>query len=72
MTQRDKVLRHLREVGPITPMDAIRNYSITRLAAVIYTLRDEGYIISSKTIKTFNKFGEPCRYSKYKLRQTQC
>ena len=66
MTQRQKVLRHLQS-GSITPIDALREYSIMRLAAIICDLKAEGYDIKSEMQKSVNKFGEPCRFSKYTL-----
>ena len=32
MNQKQKVLRHLKEVGAITPLDAMQDYSICQLA----------------------------------------
>jgi len=49
--QKQKVLRHLKSIGSINPLDALKEYSIMRLAAVIYDLKDENEIlIRSNTI----------------------
>lgn len=50
MTQCEKVLRHLREFGTITPMDAIREYGCLRLGARICDLRRDGHQIKSKIV----------------------
>ena len=33
MTQTERVIKHLKEYGSITPLEAIREYGITRLGA---------------------------------------
>lgn len=67
VTQKDIVLKHLRDFGSITSWEAFTEYGITRLSAVIYILRAEGYDIESETIKTLNRYGNPTRFSKYSL-----
>ena len=39
ITQDDRVLRHLEENDGITSWEAIKEYGITRLSAVIFRLR---------------------------------
>ena len=46
-TKTGKVLKHLQEQGSITSWDAIQLYRVTRLAAVILNLKQEGYQIQS-------------------------
>lgn len=41
MNQKDIVERHLRDYGSITPMEALEDYGIYRLAAVVHQLRTE-------------------------------
>jgi hypothetical protein len=69
LTQKQKVLRHLKEIGAITPVQAFFDYSIMRLAAIVFILKDEGYNIKTTILKSENKFGEPVRYAQYKLDQ---
>ena len=69
LTQKKKVLRHLKEIGAITPVQAFFDYSIMRLAAIVFILKDEGYNIKTTILKSENKFGEPVRYAQYKLDQ---
>lgn len=52
MTQNEKVLRHLQEFGSITPLDALKEYSIMRLASRISDLKRMGYKITSEIITT--------------------
>lgn len=67
MTQCEKVLRHLRELGTITPMDAIREYGCLRLGARICDLRRDGHQIKSKIVTGRNRFGEVTHYAEYSL-----
>lgn len=67
MTQCEKVLRHLREFGTITPMDAIREYGCLRLGARICDLRQDGNQIKSKIVTGRNRFGEVTHYAEYSL-----
>lgn len=69
MTQCEKVLRHLREFGTITPMDAIREYGCLRLGARICDLRRGGYPIKSRIITGRNRFGEVTHYAEYSLEE---
>lgn len=67
LNQKQKVLRHLKEVGAITPVQAFFDYSIMRLAAVIFDLKEDGYNITTTILKSQNKFGEKVSYGQYKL-----
>ena len=67
LTQKEKVLRHLQEVGALTPVQAFFDYSIMRLATRIFELKEDGYKIETIMLKSENKFGEPVRYAQYKL-----
>lgn len=67
LTQKEKVLRHLQEVGALTPVQAFFDYSIMRLATRIFELKEDGYKIETIMLKSQNKFGEPVRYAQYKL-----
>ena len=66
MTQTERVIKHLKEYGSITPLEAIREYGITRLGARIWDLRDLGYDIETETSK--NRFGDKTSYAKYVLK----
>lgn len=67
MNQTTAVLNHLQEHGSITSMEAIELYGATRLADIIFRLRNRGYFI--KTIDCIGKtrFGDTCRYAKYAM-----
>ena len=67
LNQKDRVLRHLETYGSIDPRQAYFDYSIMRLAAVIFNLKEEGHDIKSESITSKNKFDEPVSYAKYTL-----
>lgn len=67
MTQKEMVLRHLQRFGTIQPMEALSDYSIYRLAAVINDLRKEGHLINTIKVPHQNKFGHKSHYAKYHL-----
>ena len=69
LSQKEKVLRHLKEVGPITPLDALIDYAIMRLTSRICELKDEGYDIKSELVSSRNKFNEKVSFSKYTLNE---
>lgn len=62
MTKKQKILSHLKSGKSITSMQAIDLYRVTRLAAVVHTLKKEGYPIESKNVK-----GNDGAYSVYKM-----
>ena len=59
-TKTGKVLAHLQQEGSITSWDAIQLYRATRLSAIIFNLRKEGYNIKSK-----NESGEGSHWTRY-------
>lgn len=62
MTQANIVWKHLTNRGPMTSVEAIGLYGITRLAAVVNRLRKRG-----KNITTVMKPGVHGTYAEYKL-----
>lgn len=67
MTQNEMVLKHLKEIGTLTSMEAFERYGITRLSARISNLREMGIPISTKTITSKNRFGQTTNYAEYRL-----
>lgn len=50
-TQKQQILAYLKKHKSITSWEAIQEFHITRLAAVIFDLKDDGYIISTQRMK---------------------
>lgn len=51
MNQTEAVLRHLRHRGSITPLQALQDYGIFRLAARVAELRSAGHDIETATVR---------------------
>ena len=67
ITQCERILRHLRDYGSITSLEAITEYGILRLAARINDLKERGYNITSETVVGENRYQEKVHYSVYRL-----
>ena len=65
ITQKDRVLQYMYDVGSITSLDAIREFGITRLAAVIKNLRDAGYNIKTTMEASKNRYNETVHFARY-------
>ena len=68
MTHYDRVLQHLQDFGGITSWEAFEWYGITRLSAIIFDLRKDGYPIENETICSKNRYGDPVHFAKYVLK----
>ena len=66
-TQCERILRHLRDYGSITSLEAITEYGILRLASRINDLKRQGYNISAERGKGKNRYGEPTSFAVYRL-----
>lgn len=69
VTQRMIVYKHLKRHGSITSWEAIKEYGITRLSAVIFDLRNNGIDITDKWFVFTNRFGEQSRFKMYLYRR---
>jgi len=69
VTQCDKVLRHLRDFGSITLLEALKEFGCMRLGARIHDLKRMGYDIGMELETAVNRYGEKTRYARYTLRR---
>ena len=67
ITKKQMVLDHLKNHGSITSMEAIDNYGATRLSAIIFNLRKEGYSIDTLDVNGVDRYGNSVVYGKYVL-----
>lgn len=67
LTQCEKIIRHLREYGSISSLEAITEYGILRLASRITDLKRRGYNIVGETKTGRNRFQEKTSYKVYRL-----
>ena len=67
MTKEQLILKHLKSGRPITPMQAWHKYGCYRLGARVCALRQAGYAITTKLIKTRDRNGRVCRVAEYRM-----
>lgn len=67
MTQRERVVQYIKEVGSITAWEAMKELGVMQLAARLCELKDEGYRFGKQTEKGKNRYGDPCRWTRYTL-----
>lgn len=65
MSQKKMVLDYIREFGSITPLDGFRDLGVTRLAAVIFELKEDGHDIHTERERGKNRYGHPTMYARY-------
>ncbi len=54
VSQTKQVLWHLRKLGAITPLDALKKYGCFRLGARIYDLKQDGHRIDKEMVEVGN------------------
>ena len=64
-TQTDAIKWHLKNYGSITSLEAINEYGATRLASVIFNLKEMGYNIHSTDLEFITRFGRKTTIAKY-------
>lgn len=69
MNQKQRVEKYIKDFGSITPLEAIYDLGITKLATVVSDMKKEGYVFYQKLEKGKNRWGEPTRYMKYAFKQ---
>lgn len=69
-TKKEQVLRHLIKKKSITSWDAIQLYGATRLSAIIFNLRDAGYLITTNNVVEVDRNGNTVTFARYVLAAT--
>ena len=64
-SQSDAILWHLKTYGSITSYEAIKEYGATRLSAIIFNHRKDGYDIDSMPLTKKTRFGRNTTIAKY-------
>lgn len=67
MNQCETILRHLRDYGSITSLEAMQEYGIMRLGARIWDLKAQGVPIKSETVTGKNRYGERTCFARYSI-----
>ena len=63
--QKDMVLWHLKSFKTLTSYQAFKEYGITRLSAIIFNIRKQGYDISTQTESIKNRFNRTVDFAIY-------
>lgn len=66
-TQNEMVLEYLKRFGHISQAEAMANFGCQRLAARINDLKRFGFKIEADSAVGINRFGDPVRFSVYRL-----
>lgn len=69
-TQTDAVLEWLQTGAGITSLDAFKELGATRLSAIIFNLRRQGYDIEAENVRVRNRFGNTVTVAKYYLKDS--
>lgn len=67
MTQKEMVLQYIQDFGSITSLDAFREFGITRLADVVYKLKNDGHDITTTMETSKNRYGKAVHYGRYSI-----
>lgn len=65
VTQRQLIIEYIKDFGSITPMEAIANFGITKLATRISEMRKDGMQFQIDTVKSKNRYGKTVHFAKY-------
>ena len=66
-TQKQRIIRHLKDKKSITALEAMKEYGIMRLTSRVCELKNEGFLIRSEFVSSRNRYNEPVSFSKYSL-----
>ena len=67
MSQKERVMEHLRTCGGLTSAEAMEMYGIARLASRVAELRADGIQIRTETVTKRNRYGQPVTFARYVL-----
>lgn len=67
MTKADKIRMHLAKYGSISSAEAFELYHATRLAAMVYNLKEQGMDITTHIEHTKDEDGRKINYARYFL-----
>ena len=66
MNAKDRILRHMKEFGTITTLEAVKEYGCLMLPHYIWILRHIDNIdIKDEWVYSKNRYGEKTKYKKY-------
>ena len=66
MNKETAVLEYMKKTkNGITSLEAIDKFGATRLSAIIFKMKDKGYIIKDRFEECVDRFGNVARYKRY-------
>ena len=65
VTQKQRIIKYIKDFGSITSFQAYADLGITQLGARIDGLQKEGYKFKKQTEKSKNRYGEPVHFTRY-------
>ena len=68
LTQCMKIVKYLHDFGSITPIEAMQDLGVMRLAARISDLEADGWEIEHERESGKNRYGEKTSYARYRLK----
>ena len=69
LTQSMRVLKYMMDFGKITPVDAMKDLGVMRLAARISDLEEQGFVIEHGRESGTNRWGEKTNFASYSLKK---
>ena len=69
LTQCMKIVKYMNDFGSITPVQAMKDLGVMRLAARISDLEAEGWQLEHERETGENRYGEKTTYARYRLKQ---
>lgn len=68
MTQKERIVRYLKDEGSITALEAVKELGVLQLSARLCELIEDGYDFDKKTESSLNRYGERVYYTRYSLK----
>ena len=71
-TQCERILKYMEDFGSITPVQAMTDLGVMRLASRVCDLKRSGHKINRRMVAGKNRYGEAVSYAEYRLEEKQC
>ena len=67
ITQRERIIKYIREFGSISSWEAYSDLGITQFATRVSELKEQGYEFKTEWESKENRYGEPVTFKRYYL-----
>jgi hypothetical protein len=67
MNQKQRLLQYLQDGNTVTSLDGFYDLGITRISAVVHTLKKEGHMIITERLTVTNRYDEKCSICRWSL-----